>query len=342
MENIEVLRAEEEWQRAGAYSVRIQGMNRQHHISLREEFDRYDGDGTRYIVLLDDGYPVATCRFYETGENEVTVGRVVVLPEFRGMELGRKAVTEAVKWISELGYRRVTVDSRTEAEGFYKKLGFRRSGHEIYKSGPFDCVKMEMTLTDDKKVMTLYHTGHTEIREPDIYRGRKNAYFGQGFYLTADREFASRWARERKDMNTVINTYELDTTGLSVLLLERDPEWFSYIFDNRAGYEDRLKGTDVIIGPIANDTIYDTFGIITSGLIGKEDALKLLLKGPEYRQIVIKTEKAAGQLKWISSGKLEKEEIRRLRATVKKEEEEYQRQVTETLLMITGEDPDNL
>ena len=36
--DIKVLRATEEWQRAGAYSVRIQGMNRQHHIPLREEF----------------------------------------------------------------------------------------------------------------------------------------------------------------------------------------------------------------------------------------------------------------------------------------------------------------
>ena len=80
--NIVVLRAEEEWQRAGAYSVRIQGMNRQHHISLREEFDEHDGDGTKYIVLLDAGYPVATCRFFETAPGQVTLGRVVVLSEF--------------------------------------------------------------------------------------------------------------------------------------------------------------------------------------------------------------------------------------------------------------------
>ena len=66
--SMEILRAEAEWQRAGAYSVRIEGMNRRYHISLREEFDEHDGEGTKYIVLLDDGYPVATCRFYEAGE----------------------------------------------------------------------------------------------------------------------------------------------------------------------------------------------------------------------------------------------------------------------------------
>ena len=65
MKQYKVLRAEETWQRAGSYSVRVQGMNRQHHISLREEFDEHDGDESKYIVLLDDTYPVATCRFYD-------------------------------------------------------------------------------------------------------------------------------------------------------------------------------------------------------------------------------------------------------------------------------------
>lgn len=73
---------------AGAYSVRIEGMNRQHHISLREEFDEHDKDGTKYIVILDDGYPVATCRFYELDKDTVVIGRVVVLPEYRGQQLG--------------------------------------------------------------------------------------------------------------------------------------------------------------------------------------------------------------------------------------------------------------
>ena len=143
---MEVLRAEAEWQRAGAYSVRIEGMNRQHHISLREEFDEHDCDGTRYIVLLDDGYPVATCRFYEDGEDAVTLGRVVVLPEYRGQELGRKAVTEAEMWIKELGYKVINIDSRMEAVGFYEKLGYAHAGENVIKSGNFDCVKMNKKL----------------------------------------------------------------------------------------------------------------------------------------------------------------------------------------------------
>ncbi len=139
---MEVLRAEAEWQRAGAYSVRIEGMNRQHHISLRDEFDEHDCDGTRYIVLLDDGYPVATCRFYEAGDAAVTLGRVVVLPEYRGKKLGSLVVSEAEKWAKELGYKEIKIDSRLEAIDFYAKLGYNHVDDSVIRSGSFDCVKM--------------------------------------------------------------------------------------------------------------------------------------------------------------------------------------------------------
>ena len=138
----EVIRAENEWQRAGAYSVRIQGMNRHHHISLREEFDEHDNDKTKYIVILDDGYPVATCRFYEINDSEVILGRVVVLPEYRGKQLGRKTVEQAQEWIRELGYKRIIIDSRLEAVPFYEKLGYKVLDDTVIKSGNFDCVRM--------------------------------------------------------------------------------------------------------------------------------------------------------------------------------------------------------
>lgn len=144
--NFEVLRAEEEWQRAGAYFVRIQGMNREHHISLREEFDEHDTDGTRYIVLLEDGYPVATCRFYEMDSDTVTIGRVVVLPEYRGKRLGRAVMQEAEKWIAELDYKGIVIDSRLEAVAFYEKLGYKHLDDKIEKSGKFDCIRMNKEI----------------------------------------------------------------------------------------------------------------------------------------------------------------------------------------------------
>ena len=143
---MEVLRATEEWQRAGAYSVRIEGMNRQYHISLRDEFDEHDCEGTRYIVMLDDGYPVATCRFYETDKDTVILGRVVVLPEYRGQKLGSRTVSEAEHWIKELGYKEIVIDSRVEVQDFYTKLGYSLTDERVNMSGTFQCVWMHKVL----------------------------------------------------------------------------------------------------------------------------------------------------------------------------------------------------
>lgn len=146
MDNCEVIRATENWQRAGAYSVRVQGMNRQHHISLREEFDEHDGDECKYIVLLDDTYPIATCRFYELDERSVLLGRVVVLPEYREKHLGSKVIAEAEKWIKELGYFEIFIDSRIGAVGFYEKLGYSTVDDKIINSWKFECKRMSKII----------------------------------------------------------------------------------------------------------------------------------------------------------------------------------------------------
>lgn len=143
---MEVLRATEEWQRAGAYSVRIEGMNRQYHISLRDEFDEHDCEGTKYIVMLDDGYPVSTCRFYEKDKDTVILGRVVVLPEYRGQGLGSRTIAEAEKWIRESGYKEIVIDSRVEVREFYTKLGYTLTDSRVNQSGTFRCVWMNKIL----------------------------------------------------------------------------------------------------------------------------------------------------------------------------------------------------
>ena len=115
---MEVLRATKEYERAGAYYVRIQAMARQHHIPLQEEFDAIDGPDCRYIVVLDDGFPVATCRWFEVGDGAVEIGRVVVLPDYRGRHLGELVMRASEQWIRECGYRKIVLSSRVGVEKF--------------------------------------------------------------------------------------------------------------------------------------------------------------------------------------------------------------------------------
>lgn len=173
--DFKVMRATETWQQAGAYYVRIQAMARQYHITLREEFDEHDTPDTKYIVILDGDFPVATCRLYElpeeasedtegkvTGEaaekdseegakadgavRAMMLGRIVVLPEYRKKGLGRLVVTEAEKWARELGCNKAVLDSRDVAVGFYEKLGYTADHSRIVHGWTFTCVHMEKSL----------------------------------------------------------------------------------------------------------------------------------------------------------------------------------------------------
>ncbi len=145
--NIQVIRATETWQQAGAYYVRIQGMAKEHNITLRQEFDEHDGPDTKYIVLTDSAFPVATCRIYPLDMNAAMIGRVVVLPEYRGQGLGKRVMKEAEKWICEMGYTLAVIESRDVAYRFYQGLGYTITDPNIIHGDTFDCLRMEKILS---------------------------------------------------------------------------------------------------------------------------------------------------------------------------------------------------
>lgn len=194
-------------------------------------------------------------------------------------------------------------------------------------------------------ILHLFHTGFQVIEKPDITIGRRNADFGQGFYLSENEEFSRRWARQRKGLTTYLNTYKLDTSRLNIKRLTGDEEWFGYICANRANKPDAFADYDVVIGPIANDTIYDTWGIITSGLLKEDQALRLLMTGPVYEQTAIKTEKAASLLQFTGAVKVNREEIAIYRETVRKEEQLFQDALVKLLgdiKELTDESPEQM
>ena len=148
--HIQVIRATQTWQQAGAYYVRIQGMARQHGIPLRREFDAHDTPDTKYIVLTDDDFPAASCRMYPLDAASAMIGRVVVLPEYRGQGLGRRVVEEAECWLRELGFTQAVVESRDVAVAFYQKLGYAVTDQNIIHGDTFDCYRMEKRLEERK------------------------------------------------------------------------------------------------------------------------------------------------------------------------------------------------
>lgn len=185
-------------------------------------------------------------------------------------------------------------------------------------------------------MITLYHAGYSVIEHPDVHYGRKNADFGQGFYTSDNKDFSERWVRERSGYNIVINSYVLDDINLKVKRFRRNSEWFNYIFSNRRSKEDILAEYDLIIGPIANDTIYETFGLITSGFLSDDEAMKLLMVGECSDQIVLKTRKATEHLRFISSEILTKEKIDAARKEHEIENERFQSEFAQAMKSLEG------
>ena len=145
---MEIIRATETWQQAGAYYVRIQAMAKKHHITLRQEFDEHDTPNTQYIVAVDHDFPVATARMYPLDGQSVMIGRVVVLPEYRHQGIGTMVVRECEKWAAEQGYQKAVVESRDNKTEFYLRMDYRLTD-EVVEGDTFRCIRMEKMLADD-------------------------------------------------------------------------------------------------------------------------------------------------------------------------------------------------
>ena len=142
---MKILRATETWQQAGAYYVRIQAMAKKHHITLWQEFDGHDTPETKYIVVTDQEFPVATARMYPLDEKRMMIGRVVVLPEYRRRGIGSMTVLACEEWAEELGYVKAVLESRDNKLSFYEQLGYEVCG-EAEEGDTFRCIRMEKEI----------------------------------------------------------------------------------------------------------------------------------------------------------------------------------------------------
>ena len=140
-----ILRATELWQMAGAYYVRIQAMAKKHRITLRQEFDEHDTPDTKYIVVTDEDFPIATARLYPLDAGEMMIGRVVVLHEYRRQGIGSMVVRACEEWAEELGCDKTVLESRDNKVAFYEGLGYEIAG-EAVDGDTFRCIRMEKNL----------------------------------------------------------------------------------------------------------------------------------------------------------------------------------------------------
>lgn len=173
----------------------------------------------------------------------------------------------------------------------------------------------------------IYHGSYTTVEKPDLSMCGKGKDFGQGFYVTTDKEQARRFVRssigkaiknglcDDKQRVGYVSIYEFtDLNSLKIYEFESaDRDWLHCVAMHRRHslFSDELgrwAKYDVIGGKIAND---NTNQVITAyinglyGVVGSEiadrTAIGLLLPEKLTDQICLRTDKVLKRLKYITS-----------------------------------------
>ena len=148
--------------------------------------------------------------------------------------------------------------------------------------------------------MLLYHGSDMIVDSPKIFKGNRPLDFGDGFYLTTDREQAKQWAkrvalRNNSDFQYISLfdfDYETAKRHLSVMRFEKaDKEWLEFVCTNRrgAGCDNKY---DIVIGPVADDKVYSVVIRYENGAYDIKEALKRLKTEQLHDQILFHTDRA--------------------------------------------------
>lgn len=157
--------------------------------------------------------------------------------------------------------------------------------------------------------MLLYHGSNMVVENPALIKQNRYLDFGFGFYTTTNREqarnFAEKVTERRKAGNPTLNIYSIDEKiafeECSLLRFESpDEAWLDFVSKNREGTYQGFQ-YDLIYGPVANDDVYRTLTLYTTGVLTKDQALEALKIRKLFNQMVFTTEKSLTYLRFEGS-----------------------------------------
>ncbi len=147
--------------------------------------------------------------------------------------------------------------------------------------------------------MKLFHGSNIAVKEPKLIKQNRNLDFGFGFYTTTNFEQALDFSRKvfnrLHDGKPIVSEYVIDEKSLSNFNIKQfsgtSNEWLDFVFQNRQGiYKDETY--DIIIGPVANDDVFQTFTLYETGVLTREQTLEALKVKDLYDQVVFCSEKS--------------------------------------------------
>lgn len=150
--------------------------------------------------------------------------------------------------------------------------------------------------------MELYHGSNQVVDKPKLLPPTHPMDFGGGFYTTTNYQQAESFAGrvvKLRGLTPVVNVYEFDGADISnekILQFEKaDADWLHFVISNR---KMEFKGDEyeLIIGPVANDDVYETITALENEIYDEEEALKRLKIKKLFNQYVFKTQEVMNKL----------------------------------------------
>jgi predicted GNAT family N-acyltransferase len=111
------------------------------------EFDAFDSGALHLMVYVDE-MPAGTGRVWHDGKS-FWIGRLAVLPQYRGQKIGDLALRLLVYKAFSSGAEELSVIAQAYLKAFYEKFGFRAEGEEYTEAGR---PHIEMRLNKDEVV----------------------------------------------------------------------------------------------------------------------------------------------------------------------------------------------
>lgn len=93
-----------------------------------EEFDTTDYHAW-HLVCFEQEVPIGTCRFFkEPSKEHYIIGRIAVMKQYRGKNIGSRLLNAAEHEIEKFGGKSAVLHAQERAKEFYQKQGYREYG----------------------------------------------------------------------------------------------------------------------------------------------------------------------------------------------------------------------
>ena len=174
--------------------------------------------------------------------------------------------------------------------------------------------------------ITLFHGSDHVIEKPDLYLGKRNNDYGQGFYCTRELPMSMEWAC-KQNTDGFANAYTLDCDELKVLnLLNGDYNilhWMALLLQNRTfrlsseiaidardyiidTFSLDLRDYDVIVGYRADDSYFSYAEAFVQNTLPLRSLNRALRLGKLGEQTVLVSEKAFDHLTFENANPVDK------------------------------------